>query len=71
MRYAPTSATAAPHSTCRGACNEETVKDVALVGARQEVVAAGSDGGLLLLWERATGEGRARRRPSHASRRLI
>lgn len=47
-----------PHSweVCyRGCCNTDTVKDVAFVGPRQEMVAAGSDGGMLLLWDRATG----------------
>jgi hypothetical protein len=48
-----------PHP--RGGCNVETVKDVSFVGLEQpeEMVAAGSDGGLLLLWERATGARRA------------
>jgi len=39
----------------RGAANLRTIKEVAFLGGDQNLVAAGSDGGRLLLWERRTG----------------
>jgi hypothetical protein len=52
----------------RRACNFEASKRVALLGARKEVVAAGSDGGLLMLWERPTGGGGVGAGPSSSAR---
>jgi len=53
----PTTQTLKPRQPNRGSCNTETLKDVAFIGgAQQEAVAAGSDGGLLLIWARDTGK---------------
>ncbi len=41
---------------CAGQRSMRTVKDVAFVGPRQTLVAAGSDCGCLLLWRRASGQ---------------
>lgn len=38
-----------------GAANQHTVKDVCLLGPRSEYVAAGSDNGMLMIWDRTTG----------------
>ncbi|KAK9805564.1 hypothetical protein WJX72_005219 [[Myrmecia] bisecta] len=39
----------------RGACNMDTIKDVAFLGPACSVVAAGSDGGHLFMWDKGTG----------------
>ncbi|MEW5309884.1 MAG: hypothetical protein WDW38_001730 [Sanguina aurantia] len=39
----------------RGHCNTRTVKDVAFVGPDEGLVAAGSDDGRMMLWDRTTG----------------
>lgn len=40
----------------RGHCNTRTVKDVAFVGTNEGLVAAGSDDGRMMVWDRLTGE---------------
>lgn len=45
-----------PPARYRGHLSIKTVKDVAFVGPRQSMVAAGSDDGRLFVWDRNTGE---------------
>jgi WD40 repeat protein len=52
---ATTAAAAAAAARYRGHLSIKTVKDVSFVGPGQGMVAAGSDDGRLLIWDRHTG----------------